>query len=419
MKTLYTILKASIFMLMLVSPLSSFAQYKGTGSVTQGVAKTVSPNLYECTGGRKGGVGTITATDNTVWTVPAVVKYTDFKFPFSSDLYNQCKGAEYTNVQQAFAKLDGFDVITVDSAGDVVSALIFADNYFEMYVNGKPVGKDNVPYTPFNSSIVRFRVKMPFTVAMHLVDWEENLGIGTEAMMTTSHHDGDAGMVAVFYDDNVPPNIIATTGSDWKAQTFYTAPITDLSCPTENGTTRLSNNCSTQDSNDGSSYYALHWAVPSTWMNTDFDDSSWPAASTFANNVVGVDNKPAYSNFTAQFDNPTNDAQFIWSTNLVLDNEVIVRKTVTKTSSVIETRTEDKGITIYPNPVNNILNISLDNTMNVNDIHSISIFNAYGEKVYESNSYAPVISLENFTGGLYVVRIQFSQFQIAKKLIVE
>ncbi len=135
--------------------------------------------------------------------------------------------------------------------------------------------------------------------------------------------------------------------------------------------------------------------------------------------MVGVDNKKAYTNFTAQFDNPSNDAQFIWSTNLILDNEVIVRKTVTKTSSVLETKTEDNGITIYPNPATGVLNITIGNSMNANDIHSIDIYNAYGERVYKSNTFSPVISLDNVSGGIYIVKIQFSNYQVVKKLTVQ
>jgi hypothetical protein len=44
--------------------------------------------------------------------------------------------------------------------------------------------------------------------------------------------------------------------------------------------------------------------------------------------AIGVDNKVAYTNFTDIFDNSSADAQFIWSTNVVLDNTVIVRYTV-------------------------------------------------------------------------------------------
>lgn len=38
--------------------------------------------------------------------------------------------------------------------------------------------------------------------------------------------------------------------------------------------------------------------------------------------------KPSYTNFTEVFDAPGADARFIWSSNLVLDNLVLLRKTI-------------------------------------------------------------------------------------------
>ena len=70
---------------------------------------------------------------------------------------------------------------------------IVADNYFELYVNGKLVGVDPVPYTPFNSAIVRFRAKQPYTYALKLVDWEEKLGLGMEWMPNHDWWPGDGG----------------------------------------------------------------------------------------------------------------------------------------------------------------------------------------------------------------------------------
>ena len=122
--------------------------------------------------------------------------------------------------------------------------------------------------------------------------------------------------------------IIATTNADWKAQTFYTAPVTDLSCAEEQGNLRLSKNCDDTGGQDGTSFYALHWEMPTEWMQTTFDDSAWPYATIYTNRVIGVDNKKSYTNFTDIFDDPTNDASFIWSTNVILDNEVLVRYTV-------------------------------------------------------------------------------------------
>ncbi|WP_206542248.1 hypothetical protein [Lacinutrix himadriensis] len=300
--------------------------YKGTASVSQGQATVVTENIFKCDRGREAPIGTSTATDGSTWTVPAAVNFTDDSFPFASDLFNPCTRVEYASANEALAALDGTDIIEVDPDGEIITAYVFADNYFEMYINGIAVGKDNVPFTQFNSNIVRFKVNTPFTIAMKLVDWEENSGLGSEANRGQAFHPGDGGMVAVF--KNAKDEIIATTDANWKAQTFYTAPLRDLSCASEEGTLRLSETCSTEDSNDGASYYALHWKTPSNWQSADFDDSQWPNATTFTNNTIGVDNKPSYTNFTNIFDDSAADAQFIWSTNVILDNEVIVRYTV-------------------------------------------------------------------------------------------
>lgn len=300
--------------------------YTGSASVSQGGATVTTTNLFTCSNGRNAPVGTSTATDGTTWTVPSDVNFTTSSFPFASDLYNPCSGVQYSTAAAAVAALTGSDIVEVDAGGDTITAYIFADNYFEMYVNGVAIGKDNVPFTQFNSNVVRFTVNTPYTIAMKLVDWEENSGLGSEDNQGSTYHPGDGGMVAVFKDQS--GNIVATTGNEWKAQTFYTAPITDLTCPTESGTSRLSSSCNTDRTDDGSSYYALHWAVPSTWHSESFDDSSWPSATTYTNTVIGVNNKVAYTNFTDIFDNSSDDAEFIWSTNVILDNEVIVRYTV-------------------------------------------------------------------------------------------
>lgn len=54
---------------------------------------------------------------------------------------------------------------------------------------------DPVPFTPFNSNVVRFRAQRPFDVAVMLVDWEENLGLGTDAGRGDPYHPGDGGLV--------------------------------------------------------------------------------------------------------------------------------------------------------------------------------------------------------------------------------
>ena len=393
----------------------SFAQYSGTASVTQGLATTTTTaNLYTCAGGRIAAVGTITASDNKVWTVPAVNNYSNTSFPFASDLNNACNGNNYTTSATALAALNGSDIVTVDANGEIITAYIFADNYFEMYINGVPVGKDNVPFTQFNSNIVRFKVNRPFTISMLLVDWEERLGVGAETNGPYTYHCGDGGMVAVFKDAS--NTIIAKTGSDWKAQTFYTAPIMNLSCPTESGTSRLSANCSTTGSNDGTSYYGLHWAKPANWTLATFDDSSWPAATIYTEATIGVDNKPAYTNFTNIFDDVSNDAQFIWSKNVILDNEVIVRKTVANLS-VSDNEFLENKISIYPNPAKNQFNLNIDKS--ILGINKVQIFNTLGEKIFETNTISESITFGTIPSGMYFVKIISDTFEVTKKLMVE
>ena len=396
----------------------SFAQYTGTGSATQRLATTITTaNLYStCSLGiRVAAVGTITAADNTTWTVPAVTNFANASFPFSSDLNNGCNGNTYATSTAAVSALNGSDIVTIDASGEVITAYIFADNYFEMYINVIPVGKDKVPFTEFNSSIVRFKVNKPFTIAMLLVDWEERLGVGAETNGGFTYHPGDGGMVAVFKDAS--NTIIAKTDTSWKAQTFYTAPIMNLSCATESGTSRLSTTCSTADSNSGTTYYGLHWARPANWTTASFNDSTWPSATTYTNTVIGVDNKPSYTNFINIFDDASNDAQFIWSKNVVLDNEVIVRKTVSNLS-VNQTLLNESKIILYPNPTKNEIHLDIDETIR-NEIKKISIYNLLGELVFSADKYLQTIPLSNISSGMYLVKISTSEFEISKKLIVE
>ena len=377
------------------------AQYKGTASVSQGKATTVTSNLYSCTGGRIAGVGTVKSTDNKSWTVPAETQFSNTSFPWASDLNNACDGNNYKTATEAISALNGSDIITLDADGEVVTAYIFADNYFEMYVNGVAIGKDKVPFTQFNSSLVRFKVKQPFTVAMLLVDWEENLGLGSELNGGFAYHPGDGGMVAIF--KNASGKIIGKTDKSWKAQTFYTAPIVDLSCPTETGQLRSTSACSTADSKDGTAYYALHWAMPVNWMDKNFDDSQWPVASEYSNATIGVDNKPAYTNFTDIFDDASADGQFIWSSNVILDNQVVVRGVI-GTNRLINEKTTGMGF-LYPNPTEGYLNFTPFNGSEI--VKNVQIHSMDGKLISAlKQPKFPILLEETMREGLYVVSVE-------------
>ena len=188
--------------------------------VTQGLGKVTIEDLVPCAVNqpgmniRKNPVGEIVAKDGTRLTVPARNNYqTGPKLP---DLYNECN--KVTPGSLAEVDLNKLPIVEVDKDGEVVTGFMVADNYFELYINGKLIGVDATPFTPFNSHVVRFRVKRPYTIAVLAQDWEDKLGLGMEVFAGNNWHSGDAGFVARFSDGTA-------TDSSWKAQSFYIAPL--------------------------------------------------------------------------------------------------------------------------------------------------------------------------------------------------
>ena len=96
--------------------------------VTQGRAKTVIDNLLRCTGKianhRISAVGTITATDGTVLTVPARTSYQTA--PKAADLHNECN--QVAPKRAADVSTANVPVVEIDKDGEVVTGFIVVDN---------------------------------------------------------------------------------------------------------------------------------------------------------------------------------------------------------------------------------------------------------------------------------------------------
>ncbi|MGH6814975.1 MAG: hypothetical protein ACREC6_04665 [Hyphomicrobiaceae bacterium] len=290
--------------------------------VTQGLAKTVIDNLFKCevkvSNHRISGVGSIVAKDGKTLTVPAETAYQ--MGPKLPDLFNECN--KVTPEKFADVKPDSVPIVEIDADGEVVTGVIVADNYFELYVNGKLVGVDAVPFTPFNSSIVRFRVKRPYTYAFKLVDWEEKLGLGMEKMPQNDWHSGDGGLIARFSDGTV-------TDSTWKAQSFYIAPLAHPDDVVERGTLHDTGKLGrvhpiAKLPTCREHCFAIHYPIPDMWAAPNFDDSNWPRAYEYTDEDVGVTTLTAYTRYPEAFAG----ARWIWTISLVFDNVVLARKTV-------------------------------------------------------------------------------------------
>lgn len=238
------------------------------------------------------------------FTVPSPV--TDM--PRCTDLYNPCNGGENPDA------LSSLQTLVLDDGPDArtITGTLYADNDFELWVNGQPVCRDAVDYVPFNAHVVRFRASGPLTIAVNLVDAEEALGVGVERGTFV----GDGGFAARFEDETGAT--VAATGADWRCQPQYIAPLDDAGCLRG----RDSSACpapSCPADGDYADCTAALFPEPAGWTAPGFDAAAWPAATVFP--LERVAPKPAYVNHADRFAG----AEFIWSANLDLDNRVLCR----------------------------------------------------------------------------------------------
>lgn len=381
------------------------AQYTGTGSVTQGLGTVTTANLLpNCTSNHVTPIGTIKSTDGIEWIVPAENNFaTGAKL---SDLYNTCNRVTPTTL--AAADLTNVPVKVIDAEGDIITGYIFADNYFELYINGVLVGIDPIPFTPFNSCVVKFKVSKPYTIAVKLIDWEENVGLGSEIRSATElYHPGDGGFIAQFSDGTV-------TDATWKAQTFYIAPIQTLNTVVEqaNGTRSTANATTTPTCN--ATCYGIHYPIPTNWADRSFNDTGWPSATLYT--AAQVTNDVSYTNFATT---AWGNAKFIWSSNLILDNLVLVRKTVGATSAIKNIK-GNSGFKIT-NPFSNQLWVSSETSLKNATIILTDIMG----KTVQTWASVNTVSQEKWTlnippsvlEGFYVLSIQDEQRHFTTQLL--
>ena len=79
----------------------------------------------------------------------------------------------------------------------------------------------------------------------------------------------------------------------------------------------------------------------------------------------------------------------------------------------------DSAFSIYPNPTSDVLNIKLRKDINENDIQGVSIYDIKGSLVTKTSNYKSNIDIKNLSKGSYVVKIEFLNYLISKKIIVK
>ena len=79
----------------------------------------------------------------------------------------------------------------------------------------------------------------------------------------------------------------------------------------------------------------------------------------------------------------------------------------------------ETAIKLYPNPTKDIVQINLGSTILESDVKNICIYGIKGDLVSKTNKFIPNIDIKNLAAGTYFVKIQFSNIQVTKKLIIQ
>lgn len=193
-----------------------------------------------------------------------------------------------------------------------VTADVWVDNWFEMYVNGTKVIEDSVPITTersFNAETVTFPADRPMTIAILAKDFKEN-DSGLEYIGTNRQQMGDGGMIAQFRDASTG-QIVAVTDKNMRCKVVHRAPL-DKSCANESNPIAGEGACAFEQAE-----------IPDGWTAPDFDDSAWPMAVEYAASAV----RPKDGYDEIEWDNT---ARLIWSDDLEQDNSLLCRMTVEK-----------------------------------------------------------------------------------------
>jgi hypothetical protein len=173
-----------------------------------------------------------------------------------------------------------------------VTGQVYADNDFELYVNGRLVASDPVDFTPFNVVKLNFKATYPMTFAIRGKDFADpQTGLEYDNTRT-----GDGGLIAKF------SNGLATDGS-WSRFTTFTGPLNIPQCLASAAACQVS-----------------YTPEPTGWQNPGFDSSTWPKATVYSAGQVGPHDE--YSDYN------WSKASFIWGTDLVADNTLLFRRVV-------------------------------------------------------------------------------------------
>lgn len=192
---------------------------------------------------------------------------------------------------------------------ETFSADVWADNWFEMRIDGTQVAEDSVPITTersFNAESFAFEADRPFLIGLVAKDFKEN-DSGLEYIGTGRQQMGDGGVILQIKDAS--GGTVAVSNADWQCLVVHTAPL-DKACEGEANPVAGKGACAFEAMDE-----------PGGWDQAGFDASDWPPASEYSEREVSP--KDGYDRIDW-----VKDARLIWGPDLEQSNTILCRLTV-------------------------------------------------------------------------------------------
>lgn len=212
-------------------------------------------------------------------------------------------------MKRFIAAISLLSLSSVVTCADTYSADVWADNWFEMRIDGVLVAEDSVPITTersFNAESFQFVAERPFVIGLVAKDFKEN-DTGLEYIGTRRQQMGDGGVIVQIRD--AMGETVAVSDAAWQCLVIHTAPL-DKSCESERDPVAGEGSCT---------FEALE--EPANWDQAGFDASDWPQADVYSEREVSP--KDGYDEIQW-----SDAAKLVWGPDLEQSNTILCRLTV-------------------------------------------------------------------------------------------
>lgn len=173
---------------------------------------------------------------------------------------------------------------------------------------------------------------------------------------------------------------------------------------------------------------ATHQIIPQA-AASPIRPAGTPLKGALIKNCVPNANKNGYT-LTYTLNGNTDSVEYNWTSNgLYTFNFYTPSGKTTSTYNgfkqctvpvaIKDISSEENSIVLYPNPTSNLLYISLGSRILEKEVQGIYIYDLDGQLVYQMSSFKNSIDTRNFAKGLYMVKVQLSDSQLYKKLMVQ